>query len=199
MKKHNYNKSIMRVSICIFSLLFWCIFTGCNSKQETETSKINNVVKRDSNQGIKISDNTIDTIKNLMDSTMFSKESRKILLLETDSYIIQTTYELFIYTCVKFIKENKIEEDKYLLKLFINNRSRSINAKKLVNNWKIKERLKFRIADLIESGDCILYNKTNKHLERIILKNNFSRSQIYGRQFITIDKHLILETVDAIE
>ena len=79
--------------------------------------------------------------------------------METDTFLVVTTYKIFIDNCKQFIKEHDLDWDKELLKLFTADNSKIIYADSLTKTNMNKSRLIFRIADLLETGQCLVYNK----------------------------------------
>ena len=118
--------------------------------------------------------------------------------MENDTFLVVTTYNLFIDNCKLFIKEHDIDWDKDLLKLFAADNSKIIYADSLIKTNMNKSRLIFRIADLLETGKCLVYNKQTRALEKVAFTETYSTSFVSGRRIKTKDKYLILETVDGV-
>ena len=118
--------------------------------------------------------------------------------METDTFIVFTTYKLFFDNCKLFIKKHDIDWDKDLLKLFTADNSKIIYADSLTKTNMNKARLIFRMADLLESGQCLVYNKQKKQLEKLVDIGTYTTSFVNGRRIRNKDKQLILETVDGV-
>ena len=95
----------------------------------------------------------------LLDSAFLTKNTRTIVLIETDTFLVLTTYELFVENCESVIKKYNVNWDIDLLKLFIVDNSKIIYADSLTKTDINKSRIVFRIATLIENGQCLVYNK----------------------------------------
>ena len=120
------------------------------------------------------------------------------MLLETDTFTIVTNYELFVENCRQFIKEYNLDLDKDLLKLFTSDNSKIIYADSVVKTNISKSRLVYRIADLLEYGQCLVYNKQNKILEKFVKTEKYTNSLVSGRRMKTKDNWLIFEVVDGV-
>ncbi len=157
-----------------FFLIFFCTTISVSYGQANKTKKI------------------------LLDSTSFTNKTRIIVLIETDTFLVFTTYNLFIDNCKKYIKEHNIKGDKVLLKRFKADKSKIIYADSLTKNDMNKSRLLFRKADLFDSGQCLVYNKKIKSLEKFIELEIYYTPFVSGRRIIISNKYLILETVDGV-
>ncbi len=141
---------------------------------------------------------TNESTKQLLDSTTLTQNSRTVILMETDTFIVFTTFKLFVDNCKQFIKEHDLDWDKDLLKLFTADNSIIIYADSLTKTNMNKSRLIFRMADLLESGQCLVYNKHKKLLEKLVDIETYTTSFVNGRSIRNKDKQLILETVDGV-
>jgi hypothetical protein len=138
--------------------------------------------------------------KKLLDSSSIKNGRKKILLLETDSFIVLATMEQFKKQFKKWIvKHPDLEEDKKLFQeIFKDTLSKLIDASKIAIKLKLTERLEFRIADMLENGKCIIYNKKTKRLEKSVRNVKYSTGGYGGTQF-KIGNTIILETIEWIE
>jgi|GEM_PF-6879997 len=141
---------------------------------------------------------TTESTKQLLDSTTLTQNSRTVILMENETFIVFTTYKLFVDNCKLFIKEHDLDWDKDLLKLFTADNSKIIYADSLTKTNMNKSRLIFRMADLLESGQCLVYNKQKKLLEKLVDTEIYTTSFVNGRRIKTKEKYLILETVDGV-
>jgi len=139
-----------------------------------------------------------NSTKILLDSSFLVKNVREVMLLETDTFTIVTNYELFVENCRQFIKEYNLDLDKDLLKLFTSDNSKIIYADSVVKTNISKSRLVYRIADLLEYGQCLVYNKQNKILEKFVKTEKYTNSFVSGRRMKTKDNLLIYEVVDGV-
>jgi hypothetical protein len=134
-----------------------------------------------------------------LDSTIIKKRYKTILLMENDTFSIFTTYQIFIENCENWINKHNIEWDKDLLSLITKDKSSyMIDANKIIKTNKQKSRLMFRISDLIEAGNCNVFNRITKKKERAIDIEYFQTKFVYGRRFWTSDKILIFEIIDGV-
>ena len=139
-----------------------------------------------------------NTVKNLLDSALITQSNRTVILMETDTFLLLTTYKLFKDNCKLFIKEYDLDWDRDLLKLFIGNKSKIIYADSITKTAMNKSRLIFRMADLLESGNCLVYNKKKKRLEKTVATEIYSTKFITGRAFMTKENFLIFKTEDGV-
>ena len=69
---------------------------------------------------------------------------------------------------------------------------------RIAEPWKYERRLIYKIADLFESGNCLVYNKMTQHVEdKIIIKEYQSPVGYDGRKFY-IGEIEIFKTMDRI-
>ncbi len=135
----------------------------------------------------------------ILDSTIIKKRYRTIQLIENDTFSVLTTYHLFVENCENWINKYNLEWDKDLLRIITEDKSSYvIYANKIVKTDMQKSRLTFRISDLIENGNCVVFNKITNKKESLIDIEYFITESIYGRKFRTSDRILILETTDGV-
>jgi len=100
-----------------------------------------------------------DTIVNLLQN--FGNE--KVLILLSDEVIyVTTSLSLFKNNMNKWLEENpSLKEDEKLLNLIIQQKNGNtiINAEKTAQINNLEERLGYRIADLLDKGQCLIVNK----------------------------------------
>jgi hypothetical protein len=144
----------------------------------------------------------IDTIINLLQSL---DSDGTIILLENDNYIVKTTLNLFKENLNNWIQQHpRLEVDKKLLEV-INLQSKKdieVNAEKIAKRNDLEERLEFRIADMLENGKCLIFNKKKK---KILTEVKFQTYSYYcgelcgdgGRRFFDND-FLLFQTEDWI-
>ena len=132
----------------------------------------------------------------LLDSISLKKNEKYLVLKETDTFKIVTAERTLFKNCEKFIKAHNIDFDKQLLNVLKANNE--IHLDSLEMTPKLKSRLMFRIASLIEEGNCLVLNKQNRKLERSMIIENYLIENIKGRKFKTEHKTLVLKTVDGI-
>ena len=119
----------------------------------------------------------------LPDSTLIRKSIPKITLLETDNILIVTTRKLFFKNLKDFINVHEIDSDINLLNSLKNSKSDNLIPSQMKLGGLTLSRLKYRTADLIKEGKCLVYNKETKRLERkgeviSLIRNNYT-SDIY--------------------
>lgn len=135
----------------------------------------------------------------VLNSNFIKKGDRIVKLYETDTFVITTTYQIFVKNCENWISKHDLDWDKDLLQLFTQNEHLMvIDADKIVETNMQKSRLIFRISDLIEEQKCIIFNKVKNRHEKNIVMGYFVTKHVYGKTFKTSDKYLILEVINGV-
>ena len=138
--------------------------------------------------------------KTLLGQNSFSKTNKAYILVENDSFIVSTTLEKLKDVFKPWIsKENNISEDKELYNDIIKQDSANpVFVNRIAEPWKYERRLIYKIADLFETGNCLVFNKMTQHVEdRIIIKEYQSPVGYDGRKFY-IGEIVIFKTMDRI-
>jgi hypothetical protein len=133
------------------------------------------------------------------DSTILKKD-RIVILRETDSFTLFTSYVIFQDNLKKFIKEYGVDWDKDLLGKLQKRQERIIWASKVANTPLAVSRVDFRTAELLQNGKCLVYNKLTKKLARTITIKFYrvGKHCIANGRLYYIDGMLILTTEDGI-
>ena len=122
------------------------------------------------------------------------KPNKRLILVENDSFIIYSTFDLTTKNLKSFIAEYDIEEDKELqVKLFNTAKSLERNMRNIHSDPRLKGRLEFRTIDLLEQGKCIVYNKIEKTYVSQVLRTKYSKDWWTGIKFSTLDKEKIMD------
>ena len=145
-----------------------------------------------------------DTVKTV-DSTLL-KKNRTIVLLETDSFIVSTKYSAFIKHYKKWIKEYPdIDGDSILLQKILQDTTKNIvRANEIAKTPILSQRLIFRASELMEKGNCLIYNKSIRKVEKFIIIEHWwtltSKGRPagnMGRIFKTVKNSIILKIYDG--
>ena len=126
-----------------------------------------------------------------------------VVLFRNDSYVISASFTQFRTNLSEWIKNNSgIPGDEKLLELVD---KAAINAKvidvaQIAENNSLVFRLKYRIADLMQQGQCMIYNKKKYGTVESIVVQSYSYScgplcGEGGRRFF-IDGALLFEVID---
>lgn len=122
------------------------------------------------------------------------KPNKRLILAENDSFVVYSTIALTAKNLKGFIAEYDIEEDKQLQsKLFNTAKSLEQNMLDIQSNPKLKGRLEFRTADLLEKGYCIVYNKIEKTYVSQIRRSKYNKDWWTGIRFSTINNQTIVD------
>ena len=140
----------------------------------------------------------VKTSSLLTDSISLGKEGRIIVLVETDTLKIISTYERFTENCKRWILKHDIEWDKNLLALFHDNCSNPIIVKNIALTKLQQSRLNFRISDLLEEGACLVIYKPTKQAINNVIIEKYMTKYIYGRKIKMDDNYIILNIVDGV-
>ena len=182
--------------IVIFSLL---ITTNNVSGQGREIIKNTIVFGGDT---IFIKEKITDTIVSLVKEI---DETKTVILLKNRYFIVKVSLSEFKNHMDNQYIENPQYWDKKLLEKVLKKteKNNTINVSRLANNRYLEENLDFRIASLLQKGQCLILNrKTNEIISEIKLQwydlfTTGERIARSGRRFF-VNEILILETVDLI-
>jgi hypothetical protein len=138
------------------------------------------------------------SIIRLLDSSRI-KNQKLITLIDTDKFIVITTYSVFIKEFKKWlISCPNIDEDKMLYNSIIKDtNSKSVNAIEIALKINNLDRLNFRTAELLNRGNCWVFDKLkNKGIRKIKILNYFDHS-IEGTKYF-IKEELILDVIERV-
>ena len=94
-----------------------------------------------------------------------------VILIENENYIIKTSLSIFKTNIEEWLTINPhLISDQELLDLVLkeSEKTNSINALTIAIEHNLKDRLEYRAADLLESGQCMIINKnTNECISTI--------------------------------
>lgn len=128
-----------------------------------------------------------------MDSKTLSK-SKRIALIETDSIIVFSSFDLLVENLKDHIKVHGVEEDKELLRqLFSTSRTIERTLAAIAATPALKARLDFRAADLLRQGKCIVYSKHLKTVEEGVLCTDYWKKWWTGTRFTTLGNVSIMD------
>jgi hypothetical protein len=120
--------------------------------------------------------------------------NRRIVLLTTDTFIVYSSFDIIIDNLKKFIAEYDVEEDKNLLNKFLNtSKSLEGNLQDIRKDEKLKSRLDFRTADLLECAMCVVYNKVSKSCEKQITMTTYIKNWWNGKRFSSLNNQIIMD------
>jgi hypothetical protein len=127
------------------------------------------------------------------------KKNKRIPVAENDSFIVYASFNLIVDNLTKFIEEHDVEDDKRLRSVFFNPaKSFERNMQDIENDIKLKERLNFRTADLLEKGQCLVYNKFSKSFESRILITRYWKNWWTGLRFADRQGNVFLDVVTGV-
>ena len=100
---------------------------------------------------------------NLLDSNQISS-GRQVILMQTDSLIISTTYVIFSKHLKAIIKSNNnFDNDNDSIYRAVSQDTIETIIVRLDNlSFNLKERLEYIVGDLLQLGKCFAYNKIIK-------------------------------------
>jgi len=109
-----------------------------------------------------------DTLVTLMQNI---NNDKVLILFEDNDVIVKTSLSLFEDNMKQWLEDRSyLNDDKTLLdKIILASKDNdTINAEKIAEENKLKDRLQYRIADMLESGNCLIVDKkTTKPLTEI--------------------------------
>ncbi|MPM13731.1 hypothetical protein SDC9_60090 [bioreactor metagenome] len=100
-----------------------------------------------------------DTVVNLQQSI---SDPASVVLFRNDRYVISASFQQFRTNLSNWISKNPgISGDEKLLELVDNAaiNSKAIDAVQLAEKSNIVDRLRFRLADMLQQGQCMIYDK----------------------------------------
>ena len=176
--------TIVFLSTLVFGLL---IFYGCGAK-DSSTIKASQFPVNES-----------DTVK--VDLQEINDE--KIVLYIGEQGKIIVGYHVLMESLDKFIKANDLTDDKSLKKelFLLAEKSDTVNVEKIIQDYKLRERLDFRFAELLEKGEAIVYDIRNNEMLNYIMIEHFvfalhKLAGRGGRRFLLPDGTVFLEVID---
>ena len=126
----------------------------------------------------------------------YIKKSKRIILFQSDTFIVYSTFDLTVSNIKKFIDEYEVEEDKQLLDKFFNtSKSLDRNLDDIRDDKALASRLDFRIADLIQRRECLIYNKIEKAFESDVIMTNYILNYWTGVRFATKANQQIIDII----
>lgn len=138
--------------------------------------------------------------KQLFGQNQLSDSSKACVLVESDSFIVSTNFEK-LYEAFKpnISKKEGFDEDKKLFREICEHKNECpVYVNRIAKLCKFENRLVYIVADLLESGGCVVYNKMMQRLEtKVIIRRNQVQMGYDGRIFL-IGEVAILKTVDII-
>ena len=138
--------------------------------------------------------------KYLLGQKILSSNRKAYVLIENDSFIVSTDFEkLRDAFRPRLLKKKDFDEEKDLFKEIAEHRNDCpIYVNRIAKSRKSEHRLVYIIADLFESGDCVVYNKMMQRLEtKVTIEADSSPMGYDGRKFL-VGGIEILKTVDRI-
>ena len=116
-------------------------------------------------------------VTTLLDSSAIDKKGKKIILTETDSFIVYTSLENFSRYFYGYHKEkqNKNSSD-YDSTTYLMFKTIEKSSEKTIKAYKIAKEINldvgiyiYSISEILDHGKCLVYDKIHKKLEKQIL------------------------------
>ena len=135
-----------------------------------------------------------EQVVNMLDSNSFKKYNRQVILIQNDTFLVLTSDKLFIENYNKYLKKNKdVENDKMILKVIKSDTSNTIYLNNIMKIISGKHLLDCILVDILEKGNCVVFNKQTKKIEKkIYIDKYYPYSQIRIK-FFTKPNHLIFD------
>jgi hypothetical protein len=119
--------------------------------------------------------------------------AKRIKLVETDTIIVWSSYDLLVKSLRNQIKAWDVEEDKILLNKLLTAESLESRFKKINSTQVLKSRLEFRTIHLLQEGRCVVYNKILKQDETNIIRVEYWKKWWTGIKFLTSQNTFIID------
>ena len=128
------------------------------------------------------------------------ESEREVILMQNDFFKV-SAYQSKIETLYKKNRNKSWNgsDDEKLYVYIINQKTDIIDVGKLDTSFRLNDRIPYLVDDLIEEGDCCIYNKLEKSYELTVHFKEFTSPVGYwGRKF-DIKGKLVFSIVDGIE
>ncbi|HMO63004.1 MAG TPA: hypothetical protein PKC39_08655 [Ferruginibacter sp.] len=133
--------------------------------------------------------------KTLPDSALLAAKP-VVILLETDEFIIATALQQLNSSLWATRHDAGNTEDSTLLSLLKQSAAQQIHTDSLCKNHALQTRIQQHTAHLLQNGQCLLYNKKHKYLEKTIVVEKYWMSDIKGRRFKSNAGIVFFETAE---
>ena len=127
----------------------------------------------------------------------------KVILYSYESVEVIVSYNAAMSNLEAFIEGYDLPDDKKLRKELLSTASSkdTINVENIIQDDKLRERLSFRLAELLEKGEAtVLNSRTNEKFNTIMLEHyTIALHKLAGRggrRFFLPDGFLFLEVLD---
>jgi hypothetical protein len=124
----------------------------------------------------------------------YIRKTKAITLLTTDSFIFVASYKIFITHLKKRIKEDDTPGDKLLLNEYEQTFAEVYEdgAKVSKTPELIRESLEAQIINLVNGGQCLIFNKNTKWLEKKLISIKYVDKGYISRNRIENINHQII-------
>jgi hypothetical protein len=175
------------LAISVIALVSILVVCGCGSKNDISTEKSPFPI------------NKRDTVMvNLQEVT-----DTKVILYRYESVKVVVSYNTVMNKLEEFIKGYDLPDDKTLRTELLSMASSNdtINVENIIQDHKLRERLSFRLAELLEKGEAsVLDTRTNEKIKTIMIEHyTIALHKLAGRggrKFLLPDGFLFLEVLD---
>ena len=132
----------------------------------------------------------------LLDSSRI-KNQKIVTLIETDRFVVMTTYTLFIQNFKTWLKSYPdITEDKLLYNSIVKDTNgKNVKANVIAAKLNYIDRLNFRTAELLNKGNCLIFDKLKRKQSKKIEILKYSDIGVAGTKY-SIATELILDVIE---
>ena len=104
------------------------------------------------------------------------EDTKIVILLENEDFIVKVSLSNFENDINNWLKEYPFLEDEKLLNIVLKRAKNTniVNASKVITDGYLVSRLEYRIASLLENGQCLILSKKNNEIVSEIKRQTYS-------------------------
>ncbi|MEJ2355457.1 MAG: hypothetical protein P8Y62_06130 [candidate division WOR-3 bacterium] len=182
-------KNMQRILIVIIFIVFGSIMISCSSGTKNDKPAEKNQYPIDKRDTIMVS------LQEVTDT--------KVILYSCEQVKVIVSYNALMSNLEEFIKGYDLPADKNLRTELLSMASSkdTINVENIIQDNKLRERLSFRLAELLEKGEATILDSNSKEkIDTIMIEHyEFGLHKLArrgGRRFFLPDGFLFLEVID---
>ncbi len=144
----------------------------------------------------------IDSCLVMLQSASKVNDNKMVILADNENYTISSQLNIVLDNLKSFLsKYPDLNEDEKLYSLLLKDTTMSkIDAIKISVDNKLANRLKYRTEELLDKGECMIFDKKNSTWVKsiLVLKYSYVANYIAKTKFF-IGNNLILEVQDIVD
>jgi hypothetical protein len=179
-------KSSLQMSL-IITIVYCLSYVGCGSRQKGNAAGEQYPIDRSDTVSVELQD----------------MKDAKVIVYQTEPATVVVSYSHLIENLQGFIDQYNVADDITLLEKLrpAASKTDSVKIADFAEDARLVERFKYRLADMLEKGEVMIYHKNTGQKVESILVERFEfmvhkTAGRGGRRFYLPDRTLFLEVVD---